>query len=144
MRFSSLKHLAASVSAIAPEARIIVFGSSSALCTHPDLPEVTDSYEQTLDADFILDPWDQSMGSLLSETLGKDSGFFEHYKYYADIVRPAAFDNFPPDFRERLVPPGRLPTSVRARSARHGRGQALCGSAQGHPAAVIPSRHRSA
>ena len=104
MRFSSLKHLAASVSAIAPEARVIVFGSSSALCTHPNLSEETDSYEQTLDADFILDPWDQSLGNLLSETLGKDSGFFEHYKYYADIVRPAAFDNFPPDFRNRLVP----------------------------------------
>ncbi|MBB5032633.1 DUF6036 family nucleotidyltransferase [Prosthecobacter vanneervenii] len=104
MRFSSLKHLAASVSAIAPEAHIVVFGSSSALCTHPNLPEVTNSYEQTLDADFILDPWDESLGNLLSETLGKDSGFFEHYKYYADIVRPAAFDNFPPDFRDRLVP----------------------------------------
>lgn len=44
------------------------------------------------------------IGNLLSETLGKDSGFFEHYKYYADIVRPAAFGNFPPDFRDRLVP----------------------------------------
>lgn len=104
MRLSSLKHLAGAVVAIVPKANIIVFGSSSALCSHPELPEVTDSYEQTLDADFILDPWDNDMALLLSETLGKESGFFEHFKYYADIVRPAAFDNFPPDFRDRLVP----------------------------------------
>ncbi|MGV3660174.1 MAG: DUF6036 family nucleotidyltransferase [Prosthecobacter sp.] len=92
------------MSAIAPEVRIIVFGSSSALCSHPELPEVTDSYQQTLDADFIIDPWDNALAQMLSDTLGKESGFFEHFKYYADIVRPAAFDNFPPDFRERLVP----------------------------------------
>lgn len=104
MRFSSLKHLAGAVSAIAPEVRIIVFGSSSALCSHPELPDVTDSYQQTLDADFIIDPWDTALAQMLSDTLGKESGFFEHFKYYADIVRPAAFDNFPPDFRERLVP----------------------------------------
>lgn len=144
MRFSSLKHLAASVSAIAPEARIIVFGSSSALCTHPNLPEVTDSYEQTLDADFILDPWDESLGNLLSDTLGKDSGFFEHYKYYADIVRPAAFGNFPPDLRDRLVSLEGCPPRICPRSARHGGGQALCRTAQGHSAAVIPFRHSKA
>lgn len=104
MRFSSLTHLAGAASAIVPNVKMIVFGSSSALCTHPELPDVTDSYEQTLDADFIMDPWDEDMARLLSDTLGKESGFFEQFKYYADIVRPAAFDCFPPDFRDRLVP----------------------------------------
>lgn len=104
MRFSSLKHLAGAVAAIVPEVKVIVFGSSSALCSHPELPELTDSYDQTLDADFIIDPWNEDMGKLLSDTLGKNSRFFEQFKYYADIVRPAAFECFPPDFRDRLVP----------------------------------------
>lgn len=104
MRFSSLKHLADNVSALAPGAEVIVFGSSSALCSHPELPDVTDSYQQTLDADFIIDPWDEALARMLSETLGKDSEFFAQFKYYADIIRPAAFDCFPPDFRDRLVP----------------------------------------
>lgn len=104
MRVSSLKHLVSEISAIVSEAKIIVFGSASALCSHPELPEVTDSYKNTLDADFILDPWDESVARSVSEKLGNDSEFFQLHKYYADIVRPAAFDNFPPDFRDRLVP----------------------------------------
>lgn len=104
MRFETLKHLASAVSAMAPNVKIIVFGSTSALCTHPDLPVVSDCYTNTLDADFIFEPWDSLTGQMLDDALGKESIFFERYKYYADINRPAIFANFPPDFRDRLVP----------------------------------------
>lgn len=103
MRFETLKHLASVVSAMVPDVTIIVFGSSSALCSYPDLPEKTDSYANTLDADFIFEPWDALTGQMLDDALGKESIFFERYKYYADINRPVIFDNFPPDFRDRLV-----------------------------------------
>ena len=36
------------------------------------------------------------------------------FGYYADIVRPAAFDCFPPDFRDRLVPLEGCPRCLRS------------------------------
>lgn len=104
MRIETLKHLATSAIALVPGIQIYIFGSTSALCTFPDLPDTTDAYENTLDADFVLDPWSPEIAAMLDEVLGKTSLFFEHYKYYADINRPAIFDNFPADFRDRLVP----------------------------------------
>ena len=61
-------------------------------------------YQQTKDADFIFEPWEQSLGKALNNAVGKESLFYEHFGYYADIISPAAFDCFPPDFRERFVP----------------------------------------
>lgn len=83
---------------------MVVFGSTSALCAHPDLPELTDAYVHTLDADFILDPWDEAIGEMLDDALGSESLFFANFKYHIDISRPDIFANFPPDFRSRLVP----------------------------------------
>lgn len=61
-------------------------------------------YQQTKDADFIFEPWEQSLGKALNSAVGKESLFYDHFGYYADIISPAAFDCFPPDFRDRLVP----------------------------------------
>lgn len=96
--------MATAAAALVPEVRIIVFGSASAFATFPDLADVTAIYENTNDADFILDPWSEELGRMLAKCIGRESIFFQMYGYYADIVRPAAFDCFPPDFRERLVP----------------------------------------
>jgi|GEM_PF-2627353 len=57
MRIETLIHLAASASVLVPDIRLYVFGSASAPCTYPDLPDSTDSYANTLDADFIFEPW---------------------------------------------------------------------------------------
>lgn len=104
MQFQALTHMAAAASGLVPDVKIIVFGSASAFATFPDLGECTGLYENTNDADFIIDPWSDDLCLMLSKCLGKDSSFFQMFGYYADIVRPAAFDNFPPDFRDRLVP----------------------------------------
>lgn len=104
MQLQALNHMANAASSLVPEVRIIVFGSASAFATFPELPEATTLYENTNDADFIIDPWSDELGMILSKCLGKNSAFFQMFGYYADIVRPAAFDNFPPDFRDRLVP----------------------------------------
>ncbi len=104
MRFQTLIHLAKAATTLAPEAKVIVFGSTSAFGTWADLGELVETYANTKDADFIIDPWSDSLGQLLGESLGKDSAFRTHFGYYADIVRPAAFTNFPQDFRDRLVP----------------------------------------
>jgi hypothetical protein len=104
MRVEALKHLATSAAALAPDAKIIVFGSASVFATHPQIGLECELYQQTKDADFIVEPWEDSLCLAVSNAVGKESLFYDHFGYYADIVRPAAFDCFPPDFRERLVP----------------------------------------
>jgi hypothetical protein len=89
---------------MAPDVKIVIFGSGSALCTHPDLDEVSDTYSNTLDVDFVFEPWDNLTGQMLEDALGRESLFFDRYKYFGDFIRPAVFANFPPDFRDRLVP----------------------------------------
>lgn len=104
MQLQALNHMATAAAALVPEVRIIVFGSASAFASFPDLAEFTTIYENTNDADFIIDPWNEELGKMLTKCIGKESSFFQMFGYYADIVRPAAFDCFPPDFRDRLVP----------------------------------------
>lgn len=104
MRVEALKHLANSAAALAPDSTIVVFGSASAFATYPELGIECELYQQTKDADFIFEPWELSLGKALNNAVGKESLFYDHFGYYADIISPAAFDNFPPDFRDRLVP----------------------------------------
>lgn len=104
MHFKALTHMAGALSAMSPDIQIIVFGSCSALCSHPELTEQTDAYENTLDADFIFDPWAPDTAEMLDDAFGRESHFFALNKYYADINRPIIFTNFPQDFRDRLVP----------------------------------------
>ncbi len=104
MRVEALRHLARSAAALAPESTIVVFGSASVFATYPELGVECDLYQQTKDADLIFEPWEQSLGKALNNAVGKESLFYDHFGYYADIISPAAFDCFPPDFRDRLVP----------------------------------------
>lgn len=104
MRIEALKHLARSAAALAPESTIVVFGSASVFATYPEMGTECDLYQQTKDADLIFEPWEQSLGLALNNAVGKESLFYDHFGYYADIISPAIFDSFPPGFRERLVP----------------------------------------
>jgi hypothetical protein len=104
MDLKTLIHLAQELRALAPELRFIVFGSTSAFGSFPELGATVESYEQTLDADFVPDPLTEDVYQLLDRSLGKDSLFRRENGYYADINGPRAFECFPADFRERLVP----------------------------------------
>lgn len=101
---SSLSLIIETVRRVAPEVSLIIFGSTSALATWPDLPEHVDTYLQTRDTDLILNPWEDQIAWLLHRTVGRLSVFDQEHGFYADIISPAAFSNFPQDFRDRLVP----------------------------------------
>lgn len=105
MRLDSLKHLARVAGSIAETGSIIVFGSSSLL---PTFPELGDDFggplAKTFDADFVIEPWNEEIGVLLHETLGEEESFHIHFGYYADIIRPIAFEQFPKGWQDRLVP----------------------------------------
>lgn len=104
MDASQLRHLVQVAKALAPEHRIVVFGSTCVLVKHPEIADETALFRTTLDADFIPEPWSEELGRFMNDTMGKESAFRDRYAYYADIVRPAAYDQFPPGFQERLVP----------------------------------------
>jgi hypothetical protein len=105
MRLDTLKHLARVAGSIADDRKVIVFGSSSLLPTFPELGDDHDGpLAKTFDADFIIEPWSEEIGVLLDETLGEDEPFHTHFGYYADIIRPIAFEQFPKGWEERLVP----------------------------------------
>lgn len=105
MRLDSLKHLARVASSLAETERLVVFGSASLLATFPDLgDDYGGPLSKTFDADFVPEPWDDEMGHLLHEVLGKNEDFHIHFGYYADIIRPVVFEQFPKGWEDRLVP----------------------------------------
>jgi len=109
MHIEALIHLAKAAASLAPDKSFIVFGSSSAFGTFPNLADSVSTYEQTLDADLVFEPLDEETWSHLRAALGKESPFFESHGYYADINGPRAFECFPADFRDRLVPLADVP-----------------------------------
>lgn len=104
MHIQALKHLVREATILAPDKHFIIFGSSSAFGTFPLLADSISSYEQTLDADLIFEPLDETTWNRLRDAIGKESDFFDAHGYYADINGPRAFECFPADFRDRLVP----------------------------------------
>jgi hypothetical protein len=104
MHLTALKHLAQELVRHAPDRRFIIFGSTSVFASHPEITSTVETYEQTLDADFVPEPIDEGTWRDLRNALGKESRFFEANGYFADINGPRAFECFPADFRERLVP----------------------------------------
>jgi hypothetical protein len=104
MDYRQLIHLVHVAKALAPDRRIVVFGSMCVVVKHPTIADETPLYRNTLDADFIPEPWSEQLGQFMNETMGKESPFRTYNGYYADIVRPDAYDQFPPGFQERLVP----------------------------------------
>ena len=105
MRLDTLKHLGRAVAGMSEADRVIVFGSASLLATFPELGDDYDGpLTKTFDADFIPEPFVEEMGQLLDATFGRDRRFHSHFGYYADIVRPFAFEEFPEGWENRLLP----------------------------------------
>lgn len=104
MRVEALKHMAAVALAITRGGRIIVFGSSSLLGTVPDADQRFELVRRSLDADFILDPFDDLVARVAQDALGADTEFERQFGYHADIVRPMVFENFPSGWEDRLKP----------------------------------------
>ncbi len=92
MDHRQLLHLLQVARALAPDRRIVVFGSMCVVVKYPAISDETQLYRTTLDADLIPEPWYEQLGQFMNETMGKESSFRTYNGYYADIVRPAAFD----------------------------------------------------
>ena len=105
MRLDSLKHLARVVLGTSEAEKIVVFGSASLL---PTFPELGDDHggplAKTFDADMVPVPFVEDVGIMLHKMFGEDRAFHDHFGYYADIVRPFAFEQFPKGWGGRLVP----------------------------------------
>ncbi|GEP41858.1 DUF6036 family nucleotidyltransferase [Brevifollis gellanilyticus] len=104
MDLASLNSLLSEARKIIPETPLIIFGSTSAFATWPDLPETVDTYLQTRDTDLILDPWKEETAITLQKAIGRLSLYDQENGVYADIIKPDVFANFPADFRDPLVP----------------------------------------
>lgn len=104
MDVTTLRMLVEAIRRHAPDRRLIVFGSGSLLATFPDLGESDSGVRRSRDADFLMFPWDEDLAQAIHESLGPDFAFDRAHGYYADIVRPFAVENFPPDDEARLVP----------------------------------------
>ena len=104
MDIPSLIKLVAAIRDTGFDQRLILFGSSSALASFPDLGTADDSLVRlSRDADFVLEPWDDSVALQIHERVGARKSFDVEHGFYADIVRPMAFENFPPGWNDRLV-----------------------------------------
>lgn len=109
MRLDSLVHLARAVLAMTEVDRVIVFGSSSLLATHPQLGEQEGSpFLNTYDADLIPFPFEEELGIMLDEAFGEERMFHQKFGYHADIVRPKVAETFPRQWEERLNPLGNI------------------------------------
>lgn len=104
MQLQSLKHLLDVIRAIAAPDKIYLFGSASLLARHPKLGEPGQPLALTQDGDFLLEPIDDAMASVLQEAVGKEAFFMERFGYYADILRPGFTETLPAGWESRLHP----------------------------------------
>jgi len=104
MDVASLRHLIAAIREKAPEWRLILFGSASSLASFPDLGDSEGWIRKSNDADFILDPWDDTLALDIHNVVGLEKSYDRATGHHADIVRPIAYENFPPGWQDRLVP----------------------------------------
>lgn len=104
MDLKSLKSLLQEVTLRVTGRRILLFGSSSLLASYPDADPGRIGVETTIDADFFLDPDDESLRSALLAELGKEQGYHNTHGYYGDFVDLRMAEGFPLGWRERLVP----------------------------------------
>lgn len=104
MDLESLNSLVRRVRTLAPERRILVFGSSSLFASFPSVPPSRIGVELTLDADFFLDPDDELLRTRLLAQLGRNRAYHAETGYYGDFVDLRLADSFPAGWRERLVP----------------------------------------
>lgn len=105
MGLPSLIKLVSAIREAGCHRELILFGSASALASYPDLGTAEDSaVRHSRDADFVLDPWEDGMARQIHEQVGAGKSFDIAHGFYADIIRPMAYENFPPGWRDRLVP----------------------------------------
>jgi hypothetical protein len=104
MELPSLNRLLAAVCAAVPGRRLVLFGSSSLLGSFPGDPSERIGVAVTIDADFFLDPDDESQRRRLDEEFGEDNAFHLSTGHYGDFVDLRLADSFPDGWRDRLVP----------------------------------------
>lgn len=104
MEISTLTHLLRSLQEAAPGRMFIVFGSSSLFGSFPDVAPELLGTAVTLDADFFIDPDDQSLRETLEETFGENHAFHNATGHYGDFVDLRLAESFPEGWRDRLVP----------------------------------------
>ncbi len=104
MDLQSLKCLLQEVTRQVTGRRVLLFGSSSLLASFPeDAPERI-GVETTIDADFFLEPDDESSRAALLAELGKEQSYHTTHGFYGDFVDLRMAEGFPKGWRERLVP----------------------------------------
>jgi hypothetical protein len=105
MDVPSLIKLVSAIREAGCDRKLILFGSCSALASYPDLGTMEGSaVRHSRDADFVLDPWDDDVARQIHDRVGARKSFDVEHGFYADIIRPMAYENFPPGWQERLVP----------------------------------------
>lgn len=104
MEISTLTHLLRSVRESASDRKIIVFGSSSLFASFPDVDPELLGTAITLDADFFIDPDDQTLREKLEANFGENHAFHNATGHYGDFVDLRLSESFPEGWRERLVP----------------------------------------
>ncbi len=105
MDLPSLIKLVAAIRESGDSRKLVLFGSASVLASYPDLGTDENSMvRRSRDADFVLDPWDEELALRIHERVGARKSFDVEFGFYADIIRPMAYENFPPGWEDRAVP----------------------------------------
>jgi hypothetical protein len=82
MDLQSLTHLIGEIRKTVPNQRILLCGSSSLFASFPDHPPDGIGVETTLDADFFLDPDDESFRARLLNEFGKERDYHQTHGCY--------------------------------------------------------------
>ena len=99
-----MTHLLRSVRESVQDRKIIIFGSSSLFASFPDVDPELLGTAVTLDADFFIDPDDQTLREKLEANFGENHAFHNATGHYGDFVDLRLSESFPEGWRERLVP----------------------------------------
>lgn len=95
MDLSALKDLIGNIGRLSGSRQLILFGSSSLFASfHSEAPEKI-GVETTLDADFFLDPDDDSCRAILIAEFGREQDYHLAHGFYADFVDLRLADAFP-------------------------------------------------